>query len=161
MLDPIASFFNKIVIDSARVVARQEQARRNIDPPQPVDIPAALNALTFLPNRTPDTPDDVGAVWADTLANYRDGGVFAAHYAGSSEWERHRHGDEFVMVIAGATTMTLYIAGSDHDVTLGASQFVIVPRGIWHRFETPGGAQIMTITPQPTDQITNHPSTLD
>ncbi len=161
MLDPIAAFFSKIVIDSARAEARQEQVRRNIDIPQPVDIAAALDALTLLPNRTPDTPDDVSAAWADTLANYRNGGVYASYYAGLSEWECHRQGDEFVMVIAGATTMTLYIDGSDHCVALVASQFVIVPQGIWHRFNTPDGAQIMTITPQPTEHLTNHPSTLD
>lgn len=131
--------------------------------PQPIDLPAALDALTHLPDRTPDTPDetrDAPADWAASLVGYRDGAVFIVDYAGSSEWERHRVGDEFVQVIEGATTMTLHVDGHDHAATMTAGQFIIVPQGVWHRFDTPDGAKIMTITPQPTDHTNDHPSTL-
>lgn len=64
------------------------------------------------------------------------------------------------MVIAGATTVTLHTDGQYHDVARGASQFVVVPKGICHRFDTPDGAPIMTITTHPNDHIAKHPSTL-
>lgn len=133
--------------------------------PEPIDVPAAMDALGFLPDRTPDTGDDhdeeAAGDWAARLADYRDGAVFIVHYAGSSEWERHRAGDEFVQVVEGATTMTMHIDGRDHSTTMRSGQFVIVPRGVWHRFDTPDGAKIMTITPQPTDHTVEHPSALD
>lgn len=128
-------------------------------PPEPIDLPAALDALTFLPNRTPDHDDEAEVAWAADLATYRDGAVFIVHYAGSSEWERHRVGDEFVQVVEGSTTMTMHIDGQDHAATMAAGQFVVVPQGVWHRFDTPDGAKILTITPQPTDHMQDHPST--
>ena len=69
--------------------------------PTPVSIDAALESLTFLPDRTPLTSrDDYFAV----LSPYRDGGMFVAHYAGETEWERHNTGDEVVMVLEGRTS---------------------------------------------------------
>ena len=67
-------------------------------------------------------------------------------------------GDEVVMVVEGSTTMTLHIDGTDHDLTLGSMQMVIVPQNTWHRFNTPDGAKIMTITPQPTEHSIEGPS---
>ena len=128
--------------------------------PSPVDLASCFDALTFLPDRVP-TMEDSPIRWADTVAQYRDGGIFIVHYAGSSQWERHQQGDEFVMVVDGATTMTLFIDGQEQSVQLGASQFVVVPQGVWHRFDTPEAAKIMTITPQPTDHMLEHPSTLE
>ncbi len=128
--------------------------------PQPIDLSAALDALTFLPDRTPDHDDEADVNWAANLAGYRDGAVFIVHYAGSSEWERHSVGDEFVQVVEGSTTMTLHIDGQDRAATMTAGQFIIVPQGVWHRFDTPDGAKIMTITPQPTDHMQEHPSTV-
>ena len=123
------------------------------------DLKTAFDHLEFLPDRRTDSANDDFA-WADTAEQYRDGAVFVVHYAGSSQWERHPQGDEFVMCVSGDTTMTMHIAGSDREVPLAADQFVVVPQGVWHRFDTPNGAKIMTITPQPTDHILEHPSTL-
>jgi len=128
--------------------------------PTPIDLPSSFDALTFLPDRVP-TLEPSTIKWADTVAEYRDGGIYVVHYAGSSPWERHSQGDEFVMVVEGATTMTLFIDGEDRSVPLTTSQFVVVPGGVWHRFDTPEAAKIMTITPQPTDHMLEHPSTLD
>lgn len=127
--------------------------------PTPVTISDEIDSLTFLADRTPETAGPYD--WVATLGDYRDGGIFVVHYAGSSQWERHRQGDEVVMVIDGTTTMTLYIDGVDHALTMNGGQLVIVPQGVWHRFDTPEAAKIMTITPQPTDHMTEHPSTAD
>ena len=126
--------------------------------PAIVDLPSSFDALTFLPDRSP-TMERSSIRWADTVADYRDGAIFIVHYAGSSQWERHQQGDEVVMVIEGATTMTLFLDGEDQPVPLTANQLVVVPQGTWHRFDTPNAAKIMTITPQPTGHMLEHPST--
>ena len=130
-----------------------------MDAPEPIDLAAAFDALTFLPNRSPVMPDDTGSDWAAIAAPYRDGGVFVAHYAGESAWERHSVGDEVVMVVEGKTTMTMFIDGEDHHHTMGPLQMVIVPQGTWHRFSTPEQVKVMTVTPQPTDHRVKHPRT--
>ncbi|MEO1064080.1 MAG: cupin domain-containing protein [Actinomycetota bacterium] len=125
--------------------------------PRPIDLTVALGGLGFLPDRTPTT-EDSSTDWAAQLASYRDGGIFAVHYAGQSEWERHGAGDEIVMVLEGATTMTMLVDGVEHELALGPMQLVVVPRGTWHRFVTPTGAKIVTVTPQPTDHRVEHPA---
>ena len=123
--------------------------------PEPIDITAAIGHLDFLPDRTPTTLD-TQVDWAAQLSDYRDGGIFAVHYAGKSDWERHRMGDEIVMVIEGLTTMTMVVDGQDHQHTLGPMQMIVVPQGTWHRFDTPVGVKVMTVTPQPTDHQVEH-----
>jgi mannose-6-phosphate isomerase-like protein (cupin superfamily) len=34
---------------------------------------------------------------------------------------------------------------------------LVVPKNIWHRFESPKGVKVMTITPQPTDHSVDRP----
>ena len=131
--------------------------------PTPIALVARLAALGFLPDRTPDddrvVASERAAPWVDTLADYRDGGVFIVHYAGDSEWERHP-ADEIVMVVEGATTMTLVIDGDPVEVPMTAMQLVVVPSETWHRFHTPDGARIMTVTPQPTEHRLDDPDEL-
>lgn len=128
--------------------------------PQPVDVEAVFDSLDFLADRTPGMADtDVG--WAAELASYRDGGIFAVHYAGESEWERHPQGDEIVMVMDGSTTMTLLIDDVEQRHTLTAMQMVVVPRGTWHRFETPEEVKVLAVTPQPTDHRVDHPDRME
>lgn len=123
--------------------------------PSPIDVSVALSGLEFLPNRTPETAE-TEENWTATLSTYRDGGIYIVHYAGQSEWERHV-ADEIVMVIEGSTTMTMLIEGDEHEHTLGSMQMIVVPQRTWHRFVTPGGAKIMTVSPQPTDHQVGHP----
>ena len=122
----------------------------------PVSIDAALSDLTFLPDRSPGAASGDG--WFATLTPYRDGAIFVAHYAGNSEWERHGNGDEIVMVIEGDTTLILLIDDEEVPHHLSASEFLVVPQGIWHRFETPTGVKVMSVTPQPTDHQTTRPT---
>lgn len=116
-----------------------------------ISIEEAVSKLTFLPDRTPETSAQDAANAFAVLSEYRDGGIFVGHYAGSSEWERHGSGDEFVMVLDGETTMTLLEEGVQRQVLLSKGELIVVPRNTWHRFDTPTGVQILTITPQPTD----------
>ncbi len=118
--------------------------------PQPVSLDAAWASLTFLPDRTPTT-DSTG--WAAVVTPYRDGGVFVAHYAGESAWERHPVGDEIVLVVEGETTMTMWLDGAEVAYELAAGGLIVVPQNTWHRFSTPVEVKVMTVTPQPTDHV--------
>lgn len=123
-----------------------------------VTLDAVLDTLTFLPDRTPHSTEDETAKSFAELAEYRDGGVFVAHYAGNSEWERHRQGDELVWVLEGSTRLVLLIDGKEQGHALSAGQMLVVPQGVWHRFETPpAGVKAMTVTPQPTDHRVEFP----
>jgi len=92
------------------------------------------------------------------LADYRDGGVFVAHYAGNSEWERHPVGDEIVMVLSGETTLILLVDDAEIRHSLSSNELLIVPQNVWHRFETPRGVKVMSVTPQPTDHQPDRPT---
>ncbi|MEM7275119.1 MAG: cupin domain-containing protein [Actinomycetota bacterium] len=129
--------------------------------PTPIDLNASFDSLDFLPDRAPDRANvaDGRAPWFDTLARYRDGAIFIVHYAGDSQWERHPD-DELVMVIEGGTTMTLVVDGAAVEYSMTAMQMIVVPARTWHRFHTPDGVKVMTITPQPTDHQLEDPDEL-
>ncbi len=85
-----------------------------------------------------------------TLAAYRDGGIFATHFCGSSGWERHPQGDEVVQILEGATRFDILVDDVLQSLALSAGMLVVVPRGCWHRFESATGVKVLTITPKPT-----------
>lgn len=120
----------------------------------PVSIDAALESLTYLPDRTPTSE---GEDFYSVLSGYRDGGIFVASYAGTTQWERHQAGDEIVLVLEGRTTLILLIDGDEVAHELGSRELLVVPKGVWHRFETPDGVQVMSVTPQPTDHQLDRP----
>ena len=119
-----------------------------------VDIEAALAGLPVLQGRRPDTPEDEAAAAFATLADFRDGGVFAGSFAGESPWERHPKGDELVHVLAGATTLTVLTDDGPQVLEMKAGMLTVVPQGCWHRFNAPQGVTVLTATPQPTDHST-------
>ncbi len=123
--------------------------------PQPRSLSSAFDALTFAPARTPAS-QDLQAAFCE-LAAYRDGAVFLGHWAGQSEWEIHRAGDEIVMVVEGRTTLTLLIGGEELSHTLTAGELIVVPQGTWHSFHTPEAVKVMTVTPQPTEHSISRP----
>ena len=118
-----------------------------MDAPKPISLDEVWETTTHLPDRTPHTE---GTDHFATVAEYRDGGIFMANYAGSTEWERHP-ADEVVVVVDGSTTMTLLIDGEEVAHTMGKGELIIVPPLTWHRFDSPDGVRVMTLTPQPTD----------
>ena len=126
--------------------------------PVPISIGEAIEALTFLPDRTPRTTSEESKDAFALLADYRDGAVFVGHWAGNSEWERHPVGDEIVMVLHGETTIYFQDGDQDRPGHLTAGEFVVVPAGTWHRFETPDGVKILSVTPQPTEHREGRPS---
>jgi uncharacterized cupin superfamily protein len=125
--------------------------------PHLISVDDALSALTFLPDRTPTTDEESSGAFK-RLAGYRDGAIFVGHWAGSSEWERHPVGDEIVMILEGETTLSFFSDSGDRAQVLGAGELVVVPQGTWHRFDTPDGVKVLSVTPQPTEHRTDRPS---
>ena len=119
-----------------------------------VDIQAALAGLPVLRGRRSDTPEDEAAAAFATLADFRDGGVFAGSFTGESPWERHTKGDELVHVLAGATRLTVLTDEGPRVLEMKAGMLTVVPQGCWHRFHAPDGVTVLTATPQPTEHST-------
>lgn len=124
---------------------------------QKISISDALASVTYFGSRKPETTDEQLKDAFCTLSEYRDGGVFVGHYAGFSEWERHPNGDEIVMVLDGETSLILLDGNQERKNTLKKGELIVVPKNAWHRFESPKGVKIMTVTPQPTDHQIEKP----
>lgn len=126
--------------------------------PQRISIENALEALTFLPDRTPATTDEQAAHAFASLSAYRDGAIYVGHWAGRSEWERHPVGDEIVMVLEGETTMSFHSEAGEQSTPLTTGDLVVVPQGTWHRFDTAEAVKVLSVTPQPSDHRVDHPA---
>jgi len=115
-------------------------------------------SLSFFADRTPTTTAEEASSAFLQLSGYRDGGSSSGTGRGTTEWERHSAGDEIVMVIDGETTIWFLAEDGEHPARLGAGDLVVVPQGTWHRFEPPAGAQVLSVTPQPTDHRRDRPA---
>src|SRR5258708_20441923 len=99
-----------------------------------LDAKAEFAKLNMLCGRTPTTGESERKGAFAKLAEYRDGGIFTAKFAGRGPWERHQTGDELVQIVDGATTMHLMTAEAPQTLQLTAGMIVIVPQGMWHHF---------------------------
>ena len=119
-----------------------------------------LSGLKHLPNRSPEMAfgNESSEAFAE-VAPYRDGAVYVSYYSGSSEWERHPKGDEVVLVLDGSTTVVLLKNATEERFSLAENELIVVPQGVWHRFEASEQLKVMTITPQPTEHRLDTPDT--
>ena len=115
-----------------------------------IDFGAALAKLTPFA-RTPTSPAEERRKGLASIAPYRDGGIFASKFTGTGGWERHPTGDEIVHILEGETVLRLLTDDGSQDQQLRAGMMMIVPQGVWHRFESATGVTLMSITPMPTD----------
>jgi mannose-6-phosphate isomerase-like protein (cupin superfamily) len=115
-----------------------------------VDLHRDLEGLPMLKERYGHPTDEESQKSFARLADYRDGGIFATHFSGSSGWERHPNGDEVVQLLEGATRFDIIVEDVLQSLELSAGMMVVVPQGCWHRFESETGVKVMTITPTPT-----------
>ena len=74
------------------------------------------------------------------------------------EFVRHSHPetDEFFLVLKGSLTIRL----DDGDVQVGPGQLFVVPRGIHHQPVSPGGAEVLLISPSETPNTGDSPGEL-
>ncbi|HEY4168347.1 MAG TPA: cupin domain-containing protein [Reyranella sp.] len=117
------------------------------------DLDGEIDKLTMLQGRTPQTTGSDRKGSSAQLAPYRDGSIFTTKFNGIGAWERHPRGDEFVQILEGATTLDLETAGGIEAIELKAGMIAVVPQGAWHRFRSPAGVALMTVTPLPTEHI--------
>ena len=103
------------------------------------DLKAELAKLTMLRGRGPLDGAEEKERAIVRLAPYRDGSIFASKFSGDSGWERHRQGEEIVEVVDGAATLHLLTDDGLRSIALSAGMMVIVPLGMWHRFDFPMG----------------------
>jgi mannose-6-phosphate isomerase-like protein (cupin superfamily) len=115
-----------------------------------IDVHRDLAGLPMLKARSGHPTDEASQQSFATLSDYRDGGIFATHFRGSSGWERHPNGDEVVQILAGTTRFDLIVEEVLQSLELSAGMLVVVPKGCWHRFASETGVKVMTITPKPT-----------
>ena len=124
---------------------------------EPVDISAALAAITPCRGRTMNTSEaELDQAFAE-LAPFDSGAVFTGTFSGSSAWECHTAGDELVHVLDGATTLIVVLDDGPVELAMTRGMVTVVPRGRWHRFEAPGGVTVLTATPHPTEHSTDPP----
>jgi mannose-6-phosphate isomerase-like protein (cupin superfamily) len=121
-------------------------------------IAEILSKVKYLPSRTPESGfnGETSGVFA-LVSHCRDGAIYLGHYSGSSEWERHQNGDEVVLAIEGKTTVVLLVAGEQERIHLSTGELVVVPKGVWHRFEGSSSLKVMSVTPTPTDHSLGRP----
>ncbi len=114
------------------------------------NLEEVLSTVTFLEGRTRHS--NTKGTFA-RVADYRDGGIFAGGFSGTSQWERHPSGDEIVQILKGSVTLRLKVGLVTEKVNLKAGMIVIVPKNTWHQFNSVEGVTLMTTTPQPTEHI--------
>ncbi len=118
-----------------------------------VDLNRDLAGLVKLEGRGAHTTEEEAQASFMTLADFRDGGIFAASFSGSSGWERHSKGDELVQIVEGETRLEVIVDDEIESHELAAGMLLVVPRGCWHRFTSEHGVKVMTATPQPTEHL--------
>jgi len=122
-----------------------------------IALARALEGLHFVGNRKPTSSEEDLEGAFSKISDYRDGAIYIGHYAGNSEWERHPKGDEIVYVVEGETTLILLGKTEDSFHHLKAGEILVVPKNTWHRFETPEGVKIMSVTPEPGEHTADRP----
>ena len=118
-----------------------------------IDLNRDLAGLVKLEGRGPHTTEEEAQASFMKLADFRDGGLFAASFSGSSGWERHLRGDEIVQIVEGSTRLDIIVDNEIESHQLSAGMLLVVPQGCWHRFISEHGVKVVTATPQPTEHL--------
>ena len=118
-----------------------------------IDLSRDLADLVRLEGRGAHTTEEEAQASFKKLANFRDGGLFAASFSGSSGWERHQKGDEIVQIVEGSTRLDIIVDDEIESHHLTAGMLLVVPQGCWHQFVSEHGVKVMTATPQPTEHL--------
>jgi quercetin dioxygenase-like cupin family protein len=110
----------------------------------------------ILTGRTPSTPAEAFDGVFQELRGTKASGVFVGRFEGTSAWERHPGGDEFVQIVDGTVTLSLlHDDGRLEELALETGHALVVPQGVWHRFNSPAGVTVLTMTPRvpPTEHL--------
>lgn len=90
--------------------------------------------------------------------NKGDIGGFRAGSEGVSPWEMHPECDELLYILAGEVELEILPSdGGEGEINkLGKGDFLVVPKGLWHRQKTSADLQELYITPGPTEHSGKH-----
>jgi quercetin dioxygenase-like cupin family protein len=112
--------------------------------PTIIDVTAEAAKLTMFRGKTPKTTRAERKGSAADLGRYRDGLLLLGKSAGKGHWETHP-ADELVWVLEGSAVLDIVEDDGPRSYTIGAGMLVIVPPGIWHRFQSADGATTMSV----------------
>ena len=118
-----------------------------------IDLNRDLSGLIRLEGRGAHTTEEEAQASFMRLADFRDGGLFAASFSGCSGWERHLKGDEIVQIVEGSTRLDVIVDDEVESHHLTAGMLLVVPQGCWHQFFSDDGVKVLTATPQPTEHL--------
>jgi mannose-6-phosphate isomerase-like protein (cupin superfamily) len=91
-----------------------------------------------------------------TVAQLNDYDIRVVKTLGEFSWHSHPETDEFFFVVRGQLTISM----EAEEVTLGAGQLYVVPRGARHRPFSAEGADVLLIEPRETVNTGDTPSHL-
>jgi mannose-6-phosphate isomerase-like protein (cupin superfamily) len=118
-----------------------------------INLTAELAKLKTLQGLTSQTHLAKGEGFA-SLAPYRDSTIFAIKSSGTTAWERHLDGEEFVQILEGAAIFDLITDdGPPQSFDVSAGTIAIVPKGVWHRARFPHAMTLISVTPRHTEFI--------
>jgi mannose-6-phosphate isomerase-like protein (cupin superfamily) len=66
-------------------------------------------------------------------------------FVGRPPCERHNGGDELLLVLFGVTKLTILGADGAESHAIGEGTLAVVPEGVWHRNDAPGGVTLLYI----------------
>jgi mannose-6-phosphate isomerase-like protein (cupin superfamily) len=94
---------------------------------------------------------EIDELWSPRpLARINDYAVKAVRVQGEFVWHRHAETDEMFLVVSGELDIGLRDADGERQVSLGADDVFVVPRGVEHRPVSRHGAQILLLEPADT-----------
>ncbi|KIF71275.1 cupin [Streptomyces sp. AcH 505] len=95
--------------------------------------------------------DSFDAVWSPRIVTrVNDYDIRIAKVVGEHIWHVHEQTDEFFQVLEGELLIGLREDGGERTVTLPRGSVFTVPRGIWHKPSSAGGASILVVEPSGT-----------
>ena len=127
--------------------AMNDQQREDDTRGRPHDLKAALASVTLGEVRTAE--QDAAAF--PRLATFNEGAVYVGRFSGQSPWERHPQEDELLYVLEGQSEVTLLTDEGPVRRLVTAGSVFVVPRGLWHRQDAPGGVTLLAATPNASE----------
>jgi mannose-6-phosphate isomerase-like protein (cupin superfamily) len=119
-----------------------------------IDLNGELAKLRMFRDRTPQSTSADREGSGARLASYRGSAIFTSKFIGKTSWECHPEADEMVHILDGATTIDLaHGAEPTQSVALSTGMIIIIPQGAWHRFHSPDGVTLTSVTPQPSEFV--------
>jgi mannose-6-phosphate isomerase-like protein (cupin superfamily) len=80
------------------------------------------------------------------IGHYNESKILLGKIKGEFVWHSHPDTDDLFLVVSGTVTIQL----RNRDITLGAGELFVVPRGVEHCPRSDEGAEILLIEPMGT-----------